>query len=369
MKPVGHTQLLAQLQRCVASGRLPHAQLFSGPQGVGQLPVALWYAASILSHAHPDQRVRAERLEHPDLHLVFPVAPNQKVKKKPISSQFLEEWRAFVREKPYGDLNEWYGYLGIEKKQAKIGVDEAQAIAEQLTLKPFLSDYRVLIIWQADKLNNQAANKLLKLLEEPPKNTVFILIVDSGASLLPTLLSRTQELRFKPLHAATISEALQADGMAAARADLIAAQAAGSYARALQLRDSSLSPLEFQGWFARWIKHVCRAPKQPSALQEFIALADELSALSRERQKQFLRFSMAVFRDALLLNYGLPSLCNAVWESDDFKPDALSPYVHGENIVQLSALLNEAIQHIAQHVSGKLVFLDLSIKITRLLHA
>ena len=365
---VGHDSLQAQLRQTLSTGRIAHAQLFTGPAGVGKLRVAHWYAQCILSRNAPEQAFRVEKLEHPDLHFVFPIAPSEKAGKRPTSDQFLGLWRSFVREAPYGDLNDWYARLGLERKQGRIGVDEVRLLTERLVLKSFLSDYKVVILWQVDKLNEQAANKLLKMLEEPPENTVFILIAEQRTALLPTLVSRTQELNFKPLSEAALCEALQAEGVTLREAQRIAHQAGGSYGRALQLRDSGVAGAEFERCFDLWLQAATRAPRQPEALQAFIPLAAELAALSRDRQQAFLQFSLGVFRQAL---FGKVVLAARSEEERALESpfSALSQLVHSGNIAPIADALNEAADHIGRNVNARILFLDLSIRLTRLLQS
>lgn len=360
---------MSRLAQTVSTGRLAHAYLFTGTPGVGQLPVALWYAQLILTQSSPEQPFQLQVLTHPDMYFFFPVAATEKVKKNVVSKRFLTDWRSFLSGNPYGDLHDWYRHLGLERKQGKIGVDEACEIVRQLALKPFLSSYRVLMIWQAHKLNNQAANKLLKVLEEPPGNAVFILLSDSPGELLPTLVSRMQRVVFKPLSADAISKALQDEGMGESRANRIAYQAQGSYREALYLSAATNDAAQFEQWFVRWIRSAFKSLKTPRALQELIALAAELSRQSREEQKQFLSFSMLVFRQAFLRHCDLSTLHFLELKSADFKFDSFSTYVKATNIAQILHELNEAFYHIERHVSGKVVFLDLSVKIARLLHS
>ncbi len=364
MKIIGHSDILGRLRKAISADRIAHAYLFTGPPGVGKLPVALWYAQLILTKAFPEQLPRARSLEHPDMHFFFPVAAAEKIKKHAVS-----KWRSFLSGSPYGDLYDWYRHLGVEKKQGKIGVNEAREVVKQLALKPFLSNYKVFIVWQADQLNDPAANKLLKVLEEPPDNVVFILIADNPGELLPTLVSRVQKVIFKPLPAHTLSEALQADGVESDRADWIAYQAQGSYRSALQLSVSVGDTARFERWFILWIRNAFKALKNPKALRELIAFADELYKWSRDEQKQFLSFSTAVFRQAFLRNYDLPTPGLLELKSGNFKFESFCTYVKAANVAQILHELNEAFYHIERNVNGKMVFLDMSVKMARLLHA
>ena len=187
---LGYDTIKNYLKASVEAGRIPHAQLFVAGEGQGGLLMAIAYATLILSHDNPKAKNQCAQLAHPDLHFAFPTATNDKVKKDPISSLFMDEWRTFVKEQPYGSLFDWLVFLGIEKKQANIGVNEAKEITNKLALKSFEGGYKVMIIWMAEKMNPEASNKLLKLLEEPADKTVFLLVVEDENALLDTIKSR-----------------------------------------------------------------------------------------------------------------------------------------------------------------------------------
>ena len=199
---IGQLHLKNHLKTSAENGRIPHAQLFVGKEGSGTLPTALAYAQTLLclDNPAPDAcALKCENLAHPDLHFAFPVAANDRVKKHPISNLFLDDWRSFVKEQPYGNLFNWFQHIGVENKQGQIGVDEAEQIVKSLKLKSYEGGYKVMLIWMAEKLNTSAANKLLKLLEEPPEKTVFLLVTEDEEQLINTIVSRCQILHFPVL--------------------------------------------------------------------------------------------------------------------------------------------------------------------------
>ena len=204
---LGLTHIKSYLTTSVTRGRIPHAQLFVGANGSGTLPMAIAYAQYILCQNKDGENtggndscnIKFDHLAHPDLHFAYPVATNDKVKRHPTSNHFAEEWRAFTKKKPYGSIYDWYLSIGIEKKQGQIGVDEALDIVKKLSLKSYEGGYKVMLIWMADKMNIAASNKLLKLIEEPPDKTVFILITEDEEQLIQTIRSRCQVLHFPAL--------------------------------------------------------------------------------------------------------------------------------------------------------------------------
>ena len=191
---IGQEHLKAHLQTSVANGRVAHAQLFVGKVGAGLLPMAIAYASALLckpyhegSPEHEITKKRVRKLAHPDLNFVFPVNTNDKVKKHPVSDMFLEEWRDFVARNPYGSQFEWLSSLGIAKKQGNINVDEALEMVKKLSLKSYEGGYKIIIVWMAEAMNTACANKILKLVEEPPKNTVLLLLTEKEEQLFKEL--------------------------------------------------------------------------------------------------------------------------------------------------------------------------------------
>ena len=200
-----------------SSGRIPHAQLFVGPEGCGTLPMAIAYAQYVLclnsgmenSGGNESCNLKFQTLSHPDLHFIYPNVANEDVKSKPKSADFIADWRAFVLKNPYGSLFDWYKHLGVEKKQGMIRVEDAQDILKSLALKSYEGGYKVMIVWMVEKMNIEASNKLLKLLEEPPDKTLFILISENEEDIIQTIRSRCQVLHFGALPEAVIAKAMR----------------------------------------------------------------------------------------------------------------------------------------------------------------
>ena len=204
---LGQEHIKNHLTQSVENGRVPHAQLFVGAEGCGTLPMAIAYAQYLLcgntngenTSGNEACNLKFNNISHPDLHFAFPVTTSEKAKSHPVSSHYLEEWRQLIKEQPYGNLFDWYKLLGVDNKQGQSGVDEAQDIVKALALKSYEGGYKVMLIWMADKMNTACANKLLKLIEEPPNKTVFILITEDEEQIINTIRSRCQVLHFPPL--------------------------------------------------------------------------------------------------------------------------------------------------------------------------
>ena len=367
---LGYDTIKNYLKASVEAGRIPHAQLFVAGEGQGGLLMAIAYATLILSHDNPKAKKQCAQLAHPDLHFAFPTATNNKVKKDPISSLFMDEWRTFVKEQPYGSLFDWFVFLDIDKKQANIGVNEAKEITNKLALKSFEGGYKIMIIWMAEKMNPEASNKLLKLLEEPADKTVFLLVVEDENALLDTIKSRCQILRFPPLSEKAIKEALIARGLADAEATKIALRAQGNFNKALQLMDNKESEeATFERWFIAWVRTAYRARGNKASIQGLLQWSDEINTVGYETQKQFLQYCAEVFRQAFLLNYTASGLVYMQFADPTFQLAKFAPFIHGNNIEAIHNLLEEAQLHVERNGSGKIIFTDLAIKLTRLLHS
>ena len=374
---LGQQHIKSHLTKSADLGRIPHAQLFVGPEGSGTLAMAIAYARYILcsnvsgenAGGNEACNLKFEHFSHPDLHFVFPVAANEEVKTHPVSDNFMKQWREFVTENPYGSLFEWLKSLGIQNKQGLINVYEAQEIVKKLSLKSYEGGYKVMIIWMADKMNIETANKLLKLLEEPPQKTVFLLVTENADDIMQTILSRCQVLDFKGLPESVIAEALVAkSAMDEKMALRIAHQAQGNYNKALQLLHKDDTEFPFEEWFVQWVRAAFRAKGNAAAVLDLTAWSEQIAGIGREAQKQFLHFCVEMFRQALLLNYESPSLVYIEPTVEKFKLENFAPFVNGNNINDIFKELSDAIYHIERNGNAKIILTDLSIKLTRLIH-
>lgn len=373
---LGQEHIKNHLTKSAAHGRVPHAQLFIGPEGSGTLPMAIAYAQYLLCNNSDGENINGnetcnlkfKNLSHPDLHFAFPVASNDKIKSHPVSNHFMEEWRQLIERQPYGNLFDWYRILGIDNKQGQIGVDEAQDIVKSLSLKSYEGGYKVMLIWMAEKMNTSASNKLLKLIEEPPNQTVFILISEDEEQIINTIKSRCQLLHFPPLAEDVIKNALIKNyQIPEADAIKIAHQANGNYNKACDLVYSDSEDTQFEDWFVFWIRSAFKAKGNKSAIHDLISWSETIAKTGRETQKQFLNFCLAFFRQALLLNYKVEDLV-FIEPKTTFKLENFAPFVHGNNIMEISNELQDAIYHIERNGNSKIILTDLSIKLTRLLH-
>ncbi len=374
---LGQKHIKKHLTTSVDKGRIAHAQLFVGPEGSGTLPMAMAYAQYILcgninsenTGGNDSCNLKFNNISHPDLHFAFPVTTSDKVKSKPVSNFYLEEWRQLLSQQPYGNLFDWYKLLGVDNKQGQIGVDEALAIVKSLSLKSYEGGYKVMIIWMAEKMNTASANKLLKLIEEPPEKTIFILIAEDEEQIINTIRSRCQILHFPPLAEDAITEALVKNyHIETSVATKIAHQANGNYNKACDLIYQDSEDIQFEKWFVIWIRSAFKAKGNKSAIHDLISWSEEIAKTGRETQKKFLKFCLNYFRQALLLNYKANELVYLEPKSENFKLENFAPFVHDSNILEISEELQDAIYHIERNGNSKIILTDLSIKLTRLLH-
>ena len=374
---LGQEHIKNHLTRSANLGRIPHAQLFVGPEGSGTLAMAIAYAQYILCGNQNGENdgenhacnIKFQKLSHPDLHFAYPTVTTDEVKKSPKSIDFIADWREFVTQNPYGGLFDWYAVLGVQNKQGEIRVDDAQEILKSLSLKAYEGGYKIMIVWMADKLNIAASNKLLKLLEEPPEKTVFILISEHEEDILQTIRSRCQILHFNGLSEAVIANALVSrEEIDLKLATKLAHQAQGNYNAALHLLKDKDEEHPFEQWFVTWVRAAFKAKKDAAAIQDLILWSEKIATLGREAQKKFLQFCMEMFRQALLINYETPGLVYFEPKVDKFKLENFAPFVNGNNIQDIFKELSDAMYHIERNGNAKIILTDLSIKLTRLIH-
>ena len=374
---IGQEHLKNHLTKSADLGRIPHAQLFIGPEGSGTLVTALAYAQYILcknsdsenSGGNESCNLKFSHFTHPDLHFIYPTVTTSEVKTKPKSIDFITDWRLFLKQNPYGSLFDWLNFLEAGNKQGEIRVDDAQEILRLLSLKSYEGGYKIAIIWMADKINIAASNKLLKLLEEPTEKTLFILVAEKEEDIIQTILSRCQVLHFNALHENNIAERLITDfNIEEREARKLAHQAQGNFNKALKLLHENGEDGAFEEWFVEWVRAAFRAKGNASAISDLIRWSETISAIGRESQKKFLNYCIEMFRQALLINYQTTSLVYMEPKVAKFKLENFAPFVNGNNIDAIFTELSDAIYHIERNGNAKIILTDLSIKLTRLIH-
>jgi DNA polymerase-3 subunit delta' len=368
---IGQEALKARLIQTVRENRVSHAWLFFGPEGAGVLPMVLAFAGYILCTGRNENDAcgscvscnKVGKFIHPDLHFVFPVNKTRSLEKDNVTSDdFIAEWRTFLLKNPYGRLTQWYDFIDLENKQGVINTEESKRLAGKLNLKSFESDYKVVIIWQPEKMNDQASNKLLKLLEEPPPLTIFLLVSEIPDQLLATVRSRCIPVKIPRISDSDLSEAIvnkhiiQKD-----KATDIVRLASGNYLKALELI-SETEDIKYNFIKFRDLMRSCFKTNIP----ELVKQAEELSVLTREKQKSFLEYGLRTLRESLALHFNTPGIVYITDEEQQFTPN-FAPFINGNNVVPFMDELNNAIRDIERNANGRIVFLDLALKLAALL--
>ena len=353
----------------VKEGRIPHAQLLCGPEGVGKLPLAIAYARYICCTDKGENDacgkcpscIKFNKLVHPDLHFVYPVV-KKKSGKDVVSDDYISEWRSFILANPYFGLSHWLNEMGAENAQALIYAKESDEIVRKLSLKSSEGGYKVMIIWLPEKMHVVCANKLLKLLEEPPEKTVFLLISEAPELILQTILSRTQRLNIRKLDESSITEALQSKfGLQQQDAENVARLSNGSFVKAMETIHLS----EDNKLFFELFVNLMRLSYQRK-LREMKLWSEQVAAMGRERQKNFLEYCQRMIRENFIYNFRQRDLIYMSNEEVNFS-SRFAPFVSERNVMGIMNELSEAQAHVEQNVNPKMIFFDFSLKMIVLL--
>ncbi len=366
---LGHTETKELLIKEFKNDRVSHAQMFIGPEGSGKLPLAIAFSQYLLcdSPAENDSCgecpncLKTKSLVHPDLHFVFPVV-SSKANKVASSEDRRKEWNEFVLKKKYFNLNQWQESLDEMGKKAIINVEESRHVLKKLSLKSYSGKYKIMIIWLPEKMNIQAANKLLKLLEEPPEKTIFLLVSDNTETIIPTILSRTQFIRIAPFTNTQIEEYLGKEHhIESGAAHTIAGLSQGNLAEAISM---SLGDDKHDIYFDLFVK-LMRSAYAANPIN-LIDISEEIAALDRESQKNFLKYGLHIFRESIILNYMKGELVNLRNQERAFL-SKFAKFINNQNITELMEEFNESYYHIERNANAKILFSDLVIKLTKLI--
>jgi len=367
----GQKEIITKLIRSVQEERVSHAQLFAGPEGCGSLALALAYAKFISCENRTASDscgickscVKYEKIIHPDLHFVFPVIKGKK-STDPVSDNYLAEWREFVKKYTFFNLNDWLDTIEVGNAQGLIFASEASEIIKKLSLKTFESDFKILIIWLPEKMHPSAANKLLKMIEEPPEKTLFLLVSEEPDKVIPTILSRCQLVKILTFSETDIKHYLiQRFGITQEKAADISHVSTGNISRAIALcqdEESSLSNLDKFRLLMRFAwKH---------DVLSVINWSEEIATTGREAQKNFILYSLRILRENLMLTLEQEKnkLVFLAGEEATFSVK-FHPFINQKNIYPLYDEFNIVYSHIEANGNAKIIFLDLALKVTKLI--
>jgi DNA polymerase-3 subunit delta' len=371
-KIIGHEKVKSRLISSVKEGRISHAQLFLGPEGCGNLPLAIAYAqyvsclnrSDVDSCGECDSCKKYEKIVHPDLHFVFPVASSTEVKDKPTSTKYITQWREAILEEPYLSLAQWQNRIETGNKQLLISKNESEDILKKLSFKTYESEYKVMIIWYPERFNIASGNKLLKIIEEPPSKTLFLLVAQDSAQVLTTILSRTQLVKVGRIDAHVLQDELvKKYALETTVAHKIAHQSDGNFIAARKLIEHSATEEEFHELFKVWMRSAFTGK-----VDGLITWSENMAsvAFGREKQKQFLKYALHICRESLMRNYGDAEMERLANNEVKFLAN-FAPYIHGANCMEVIELFNDASYHIERNANPKILFLDVSLKLTKLL--
>ena len=380
----GQQQIKNYLVNTVKNSRVSHAQLFLGPEGSGKLALAIAYAQFISctnkQYFGPGSPLTGDscgvcpsclkfnELIHPDIHFFYPITTTKDVKSKPKSIDFIKTWREMLLKNDYYiSLNDWYDTIGVENKQGIINAEDCDEIVRKLSLKSYESEYKIIILWMVEKLYHAAAPKILKILEEPPEKTLFILISENHEQIINTIISRTQMVKIPRLSHKDISSALiekyQATEISARK---IANVADGN----LVFAKSLLQEAEEDGYhfslFQRWLRLCYRFSNED--VFELTKFIDEISKIGRENQKIFFNYALKIIRNTSLINHGNDKLMKLTEEEADFVSN-FSKVITAHRAPAFSEELNKAVFHIERNANPKVLFMDLSFKLNQIMRS
>ncbi|RLD68651.1 MAG: DNA polymerase III subunit delta [Bacteroidetes bacterium] len=371
-KIIGQKNIINGFINTVKTGRISHAQLLHGSEGSGKLELAIAYAQYVSCTNKSDTDScgtcpsckKYEKLIHPDLHFVYPVIKTEKFK-TPVSDNFSKEWRSFILDHKQHRLNEWLEIIGTEGRKVGIFAHESSEIIRKLNLKTFESEYKIMIIWLPEKMNQASANKLLKMIEEPPMKTIFLLVSDFPEQIINTIRSRSQFVKIPKIDNQSLSEKI-AETYQLEKNELnrVIKLGNGDYFKVLDIIEESDNEKYHFKLFIELMRLSFAAK-----IIDLTKWVDEISNLGREKQKGFLNYSLKMFRENFILNIS-PSekekLNQFTTDEENFSLK-FSTFIHQNNIFDIYEEINKAHLHIERNGMDKIIFLDLALKLVKLL--
>ena len=368
----GQNQVKDKLIRTVNEERISHAQLFTGPEGCGKLALAIAYAQYICCETRSDidscgtchSCIKYNKLVHPDLHFAYPAGTPQKKENDEDAGADIslhDKWRQALIENPYMDQFQWYERIGIDNKQGLIGTKDSSEIIRKIMLKPYESEYKVLIMWLPERMNAFSANKLLKIIEEPPPFTLFLLVSEMPGEILPTIISRTQIVKIQKLRDDDIREGLSIrSDISAGIMDDAVKLADGNLNRAIAfVQPDDANMISFGRFVA--LMRACYG----KSISDIMNWVEEISSLGREKQKLFLSYGMRMLRENFLMNTGNPEILHMAGYENEWS-EKFSKFIDKQNIFGLYKEFNNAFNHIAANGYARIILLDMGLNIVKL---
>jgi len=357
---IGQKEVQERLIQMVREERLPHAIMLCGPAGSGKMALAVAFASYLLG----EDNAMVQKLEHPDLHFTYPTIklPSMSSDHKPVSDDFAREWHELIMQGPYFTLDEWLTAIGAENQQAIITAGESDDLVRKLSLKSSQGGYKVSIIWLPERMNIECANKLLKLIEEPPSQTVFIMICEEPDKLLETIRSRVQRIDVKKIANEDIRLALiEKRGIDENSAQRISRFANGSWLKAMEALRAGSENEQFLDLFIMLMRLAYQRK-----VRDLRKWSETMSSFGREKQKRFLIFFLHMLRENFMSNFQNSELTYMTQEEENFAKN-FARFINEGNILPLYDLANRAIRDIGQNANSKIVFFDFALQMIVLL--
>lgn len=361
---IGQKEVQERLMQMVSEDRLPHALMLCGPQGAGKMAIAMAFACRLLDDGRASSKAMLEKLEHPDLHFTYPTIklPSMSADHKPISEDFAKEWHELVMDGPYFTMDQWMQAMGGENQQAIITAGESDHLVRKLSLKSSQGGYKISLVWLPERMNIECANKLLKLIEEPPQQTVFIMVCEEPDKLLETIRSRVQRIDVKKIDDASIERALvERRGVSDDAAHRIARLANGNWLKALEELQVGSENEQFLDLFISLMRLAYQRK-----IKDLRKWSEVMAGFGREKQKRWLAYFLKMIRENFMYNFHQEELTYMTQKEEDFARN-FARFVNEANVMPINDLANKAIRDIGQNANGKIVFFDFCLQMIVLL--
>ncbi|MBR0181637.1 MAG: DNA polymerase III subunit delta [Prevotella sp.] len=361
---IGQKEVQERLMQMVSEDRLPHALMLCGPQGAGKMAIAMAFACRLLDDGRASSKAMLEKLEHPDLHFTYPTIklPSMSADHKPISEDFAKEWHELVMDGPYFTMDQWMQAMGGENQQAIITAGESDHLVRKLSLKSSQGGYKISLVWLPERMNIECANKLLKLIEEPPQQTVFIMVCEEPDKLLETIRSRVQRIDVKKIDDASIERALvERRGVSDDAAHRIARLANGNWLKALEELQVGSENEQFLDLFISLMRLAYQRK-----IKDLRKWSEVMAGFGREKQKRWLAYFLKMIRENFMYNFHQEELTYMTQKEEDFARN-FARFVNEANVIPINDLANKAIRDIGQNANGKIVFFDFCLQMIVLL--
>jgi DNA polymerase-3 subunit delta' len=352
---IGQQQAQQRLMQLANEQRLPHALMLCGPQGSGKLALAVAFAMELL---------KSKTAEHPDLHFTYPTIklPSMSSDHKPVSVDFAREWYELIRHGLYFSMDDWMQAMGGENQQAIITAGESDELVHKLSLKSSQGGYKISVIWLPERMNIECANKLLKLIEEPPQQTVFLMVCQEPDKLLETIRSRVQRIDVKKIDDESVKLALmERRGLSEETALRVARRANGNWLKALEEIETGSEKEQFLDMF-KMLMRLAYARK----INDLKRWSENMAGMGREKQKRFLEYFMQLIRENFMYNFRQEELCYMTQDEEEFATK-FARYINEANVIPISEMANRALRDIGQNANAKIVFFDFALQMIMLL--